>query len=146
MEAPATWQRSTLSLQTFSWRRTQWEYSRWCFTETWGRLSCSCSDSCGVFLFFFLNIAAPLCPGPAEGGGPASAEAVCHSSCPAAVHQLPEPELVTLPDLETDEATHAGGVDSTVLLANYLQKCLLARTCIVNLNRIRPDKLAVECK
>lgn len=49
-----------------------------------------------------------VCPGPVEGGGPASAEAVRYSSCSAAVHQLPEPEPVTLTDLETDEATHAG--------------------------------------
>lgn len=46
-------------------------------------------------------------PGPAEGGGPAQTEAVRHSSCPAAVPQLPQPGLVTLSDLETDEAAHA---------------------------------------
>lgn len=47
-------------------------------------------------------------PGPTEGGGPAPTEAVCYSSRPAAVHQLPQPEPVTLTDLEADEATHAG--------------------------------------
>lgn len=81
---------------------------------------------CVVFVCLFA--CRIVCPGPAEGGGPASAEAVRHSSCPAAVHQLSEPELVTLADLETDEATHAGRVDSTGLSANYLpKKRLLAR-------------------
>lgn len=53
-----------------------------------------------------------VCPGSTEGGGPAPAEAVRYSSCSAAVHQLPEPEPVTLTDLETDEATHAGRTGS----------------------------------
>ncbi len=49
-----------------------------------------------------------ICPGPAEGDGPVPAEAVCYSSRPAAVHQLPQPGPVTLTDVETDETTHAG--------------------------------------
>lgn len=53
-----------------------------------------------------------VCPGPAEGGGPAQAEAVRYSSRPAAVHQLPESGPFTLTDLETDEATHAGRTGS----------------------------------
>lgn len=52
-----------------------------------------------------------VCAGPAEGGGPAPTEAVHYSSRPAAVPQLPQPGPVTLTDLETDEATHAGETD-----------------------------------
>lgn len=47
-------------------------------------------------------------PGLAEGGGPVPTEAVCYSSGPTAVPQLPQPGSVTLTDLETDEAAHAG--------------------------------------
>lgn len=46
--------------------------------------------------------------GPAQGGGPASAEAVRHPPSSAAVHQVPEPEPVARAHLETDEAAHAG--------------------------------------
>lgn len=81
---------------------------------SWGWWSC--------FFYSGPSVCCVVCPGPTEGDGPASAEAVCHSSCPAAVHQLPEPELVPLTDLEADEAAHAGRVNSTVSLANYLQK------------------------
>lgn len=100
----------------------QWEYSR--YEDACPVLAVTkplvCLYFC-LFVCFLLSACRVVRPGPAEGGGPASAEAVCHSSCPAAVHQLPEPELVTLTDLETDEATHAGRVDWTVLLANYLR-------------------------
>lgn len=61
-----------------------------------------CSTVCSYGILCFLR------PGPAQGGGPASAEAVRHPPSSAAVHQIPEPEPVALAHLETDEAAHAG--------------------------------------
>lgn len=52
-----------------------------------------------------------VCVGSAKSVGSASTEAVRHTSCLAAVSQLPQPGPVTLPDVETDEATHAGASD-----------------------------------
>lgn len=89
-----------------------------------------------IMFFFFLwsLLSCVVCPGPAEGNGPAQTKGVCYSSCPAAVPQLPQSGPVTLADLETHEATYAG---RTVMEECYKQGfCKSARhlKCHFNMN------------
>lgn len=71
----------------------------------------------------FATLWTGFCPGVAQGDGPASAKAVCDSSNPAAVHQLPEPEPVPFTHLETDEATHASRSHANSM-KSYGNKCV----------------------